>query len=216
MTFNSLIYAAFLIIVVILYWALPSKFRNAHLLVASYVFYGTWDYRFLGLLAFSTIADYLIGVALWRRDEERLRKALLLASVAINLTILGFFKYFNFFVESFGGLLERMGLTLDPAFLQVILPIGVSFYSFKAISYTFDVYRRDTEPCRDLITFAVYVAYFPQLVAGPIERSRTLLPQLTKERPRPDQGQIESALLLILLGLVHYYRKWPGGRPQRN
>jgi len=200
--FNSLQYALFLPLVVGIYWALPRPKRLPVLLVASYVFYGSWDHRFLSLIVISTLTDYTIALRLGRTDNESRRRLLLLTSIAVNLTILGFFKYFNFFVDSAAALLTSVGLESNITFLEIVLPVGISFYTFQTISYTFDVYRRRIEPCRSLVTVAVYVAYFPQLVAGPIERARRLLPQLASDPPPPDSEKLASALGLILLGLL--------------
>jgi alginate O-acetyltransferase complex protein AlgI len=202
MVFNSLVYALFLPAVVALHWTVRRPARRWVLLVASYVFYAAWDWRFLGLIFLSTAVDFAIGRALASARTERVRAGLLLTSVVTNLGILGLFKYGGFFVESAATLLSRVGLEPNPALLQVVLPVGISFYTFQTISYTFDVYRRELEPERDLALFALYVAYFPQLVAGPIERATHLLPQLRAERSRPDAETIHSALALILLGLV--------------
>jgi len=202
MTFNSLEYAALLAAVFVVYWRLPRRSQNGLLLVASYVFYGWWDWRFLGLIWVSTAVDYLVGRRLGGEAHERTRRALLATSVVVNLGILGFFKYFGFFVDSAAGLLDQLGL--DPARpgLDVVLPVGISFYTFQTMSYTIDVYRRDLAPTRDLLSFAVYVAFFPQLVAGPIERAGRLLPQFENDRPRPDTSRLASGLVLIFLGLV--------------
>jgi D-alanyl-lipoteichoic acid acyltransferase DltB (MBOAT superfamily) len=202
MIFNSLQYALFLPVVVGLYWALPRRYRTPLLLVASYVFYGAWDWRFLGLLLLSTVVDYSIGLRLDATDDERRRKLLLLASVGVNLSILGFFKYADFFIDSAQELMGSVGLDASDASLRFILPVGISFYTFQTMSYSFDVYRRRIPACREPLTFAVYVAFFPQLVAGPIERARHLLPQLSADRPPPDADHVRSALTLIVLGLV--------------
>ncbi|MEL7210046.1 MAG: hypothetical protein AAGK32_17755 [Actinomycetota bacterium] len=202
MIFNSLQYALFLPVVVGLHWSLPKRFRTPLLLVASYVFYGAWDWRFLGLLLVSTVVDYSIGRRLEVTEAERRRKALLWTSVAVNLSILGFFKYADFFIDSTQDLLEGVGLGADETALRFILPVGISFYTFQTMSYTFDVYRRRLPACREPLTFAVYVAFFPQLVAGPIERAFHLLPQLSADRPPPGGDRVRSALGLIVLGLV--------------
>jgi D-alanyl-lipoteichoic acid acyltransferase DltB (MBOAT superfamily) len=168
--FNSVIFAVFLVVAFALYWASPPRFRNPILLVGSYIFYGYWDWRFLSLLALSTAVDYTVGKLLGRREVPRERTRLLVLSAAVNLAILGSFKYFGFFVDSLSALSESLGLgALNPAF-SVVLPVGISFYTFQTMSYTFDVYRRRIEPARSIVDFATYVAYFPQLVAGPIER----------------------------------------------
>lgn len=203
MIFNSLQFAVFLPAVVLLYWRLPGRARTAFLLAASYLFYGTWDWRFLGLIALSTGADFLIGRRLGATELERSRKRLLITSVAINLGILASFKYFGFFVDSAVELLGRFGAESSAPVLEILLPVGISFYTFQTISYTFDVFRRRIEPTNDLLVFAVYVAYFPQLVAGPIERARNLLPQFQHPPDQPPSSEsIVSALSLIALGLL--------------
>ena len=202
MIFNSLQYALFLPLVVGLYWTLPQRFRTPLLLAASYVFYGAWDWRFLGLLLVSTVVDYSVGRGLEATDDEGRRKRLLLVSIAVNLSILGFFKYADFFIDSAQEMLGSMGLEAGDASLRFILPVGISFYTFQTMSYSFDVYRRRIPACREPLTFAVFVAFFPQLVAGPIERARQLLPQLSAVREPPGADRVRSALALIVLGLV--------------
>ncbi len=202
MTFNSLVYAAFLPLVVGLFWLLPHRFRIWLILAASYTFYGAWDWRFLALLWISTLADWWVGRRLDRTDDERRRKQLLAVSVLVNLGLLGFFKYFGFFVESAIAMGNRAGLDLDPFTMRILLPVGISFYTFQTLSYSIDVYRRRIPACQSLPLFAGYVAFFPQLVAGPIERAERLLPQLETERTPPRAQEIESALALILVGLV--------------
>ena len=200
MTFNSIAYAAFLPAVWIMYWGFPRRFRRPLLLIASYVFYGAWDYRFLLLLWFSTVVDYWVGLRLGSTTDEGRRRALLAVSITVQVGILATFKYAGFFVDSAALLLERVGVVAGPG-IELALPVGISFYTFQTISYTVDVFRRRVEPCADFSTFALFVAYFPQLVAGPIERAKRLLPQLEKDRPRPEVGSIQSGLSLILLGL---------------
>jgi alginate O-acetyltransferase complex protein AlgI len=202
MVFNSLVYALFLPTVVGLHWAVRPPARRWLLLVASYIFYGAWDWRFLGLILLSTLVDYSVGRWLEVARSDRRRRALLVTSVVVNLGILGFFKYGDFFVESAASLLARVGLEPNPALLGIVLPVGISFYTFQTISYTVDVYRGEIRAERNLATFALFVAYFPQLVAGPIERATHLLPQLRSPRSRPDSETVHSALGLILLGLV--------------
>ncbi len=202
MTFNSLAYAAFLPMVVVLHWMLPHRARIWLIVAASYLFYGAWDWRFLALLWISTLADWWVGRRLDRTDDERRRRQLLGVSVCVNLGLLGFFKYFGFFVESAIALGDRAGFSLDPVVLRILLPVGISFYTFQTLSYSIDVYRRRIPACQSLPLFAGYVAFFPQLVAGPIERAERLLPQLAAERTAPRAGQIESALALIILGLL--------------
>jgi alginate O-acetyltransferase complex protein AlgI len=201
MLFNSVEFALFLPIVLALYWATRFRAQNAILLVASYVFYGAWDYRFLSLIVLSTLVDFSCGLGLGRTEDEVKRRRLLAVSLVANLGILATFKYYGFFVESALGFLSWFGLHPNPPLLQVLLPVGISFYTFQTISYTFDVYRRRIEPTRSLLTFATYVAFFPQLVAGPIERAKHLLPQMQAPRKRPTAEVLRSGLFLILLGL---------------
>lgn len=201
MQFNSFLYIAFLLIVLLLYWNLRRlQWQNTLLLAASYLFYGSWDWRFLSLILISTLFDYGVGRGLEIITDPRRRRLLLFVSLAINLGFLGFFKYFNFFVGSATTFLQNLGLTVNEVSLQIILPVGISFYTFQSMSYTIDVYQGKMKPTHSLLNFALFVAYFPQLVAGPIERAVQLLPQI--ERPRsitPDQA--ESGLVLILIGL---------------
>ena len=202
MVFNSVTFVVFLALVFVLHWTVPKKFRNPVLLVGSYVFYGAWDWRFLGLLLVSTGADFTLARLVHASEDRTRRLRLLWTSVALNLGILGVFKYTGFFVDSFEELAESVGLDASGPTLSIILPVGISFYTFQPLSYTFDVYRRRLEPTTDIITFATYVAYFPQLVAGPIERAQALLPRLTDiDRERPRGAELEHALGLMLLGL---------------
>jgi D-alanyl-lipoteichoic acid acyltransferase DltB (MBOAT superfamily) len=201
MTFNSLQYFAFLPIVLLIYWQLPRRPQNALLLVASYVFYGAFDWRFLGLLWLSTLTDYTVGRLLEVTEDPRRRKQIFAVSLCVNLGILGFFKYFDFFTSDGAHLLGHLGFHLAPPVLRILLPVGISFYTFHGMSYTFDVFRRDIEPTHSLLDFAVFVAFFPQLVAGPIGRAHLQLPQFSRDRTRPDWAQVRRAVFLILLGL---------------
>jgi len=201
MLFNSWVFVGFLAIVLPLYYLLPLRGQNILLLGASYVFYGAWDWRFLGLLALSTLMDFSIGIAIDRSPTPRRRRALLVMSVIVNLSILGFFKYWNFFVESAAALLSSAGLEPNIPMLRIVLPVGISFYTFQTLGYTIDVYRRDTPASRNLLSYALYVSYFPQLVAGPIERITRLLPQLERARTVTPQ-MIHSGAQLILWGFV--------------
>ena len=200
MLFNSFVFFIFLLVVLPLYYYLPKRFRNPLLLVASYFFYGYWDYRFTSLLAISTIVDFFIGKKLFHTKEEKQRKRLLLLSMTTNLGILGVFKYYGFFIQSFSPLAAIFGGNLDYLHLNIILPVGISFYTFQTMSYTIDIYRRKLEPTNNFIDFAVFVAFFPQLVAGPIERAKNLLPQI-KKTPLPTRTQIEEGITLIVTGL---------------
>lgn len=185
MIFNSLEFAIFLPLVFILYWFIAQKSlrgQNALIVVASYFFYGWWDWRFLFLVAFSSMADYLIALAMGRSDNNRKRKSLLFLSISINLGLLGFFKYFNFFVDNFVEAFTLFGGRLNVQTLKILLPVGISFYTFQTLSYTIDVYRKKMEPTKEIISFFAFVSFFPQLVAGPIERATSLLPQFYKKR----------------------------------
>ena len=202
MTFNSLQYLAFLPVVVVLYRLFPRRGRQWLLLVASYVFYGAWDWRFLGLLAVSTITDYTVGRRLAVTEDERSRRLLLMVSLAVNLGILGTFKYYGFFMDGLEDLLGSVGLEPNLGTLELVLPVGISFYTFQTLGYTIDVFRRQVEPCRDPVVFGVYVAYFPQLVAGPIERAERLIPQLERVETELDATRVTSSIALIIGGLT--------------
>ena len=200
MLFNSFIFLIFLGIVLPAYFLLPRKYKSPLLLVASYVFYGYWDWRFCSLLLISTVADFFIGKALYQASEERTRKRLLTLSMVINLGILAFFKYFNFFTESFQTFVSPFGMQLDYLHLNIILPVGISFYTFQTMSYTIDIYRKKLEPTDSFLNFALFVAFFPQLVAGPIERATQLLPQMGRLK-NPTSDQVQQGVVLIVLGL---------------
>lgn len=200
MTFNSLLFAAFLGVVFPVYLLLRRHVtaRNSFLLLSSYVFYAAWDVRFLGLIVLSTLTDYLVARAL---DRPRGRRKLLLSiSIALNLGLLVTFKYLGFFSESLQGLAGSLGWHLDTPTVELLLPVGISFYTFQTLGYTIDVYRRQVPAERSLLTFALFVAFFPQLVAGPIERARRLLPQLNAVRPF-DRDQLYRGFFLIWWGL---------------
>lgn len=203
MIFNSFEFAVFLPVVFLLYWWIgikKSKFQNLFLVFASYVFYGWWDYRFLLLIFISTIVDYYIAKELNEQKRESRRKLLLHLSIAVNLGILGFFKYYNFFAESLVESFNLIGIHLSFTSLNFILPVGISFYTFQTMSYTIDVYRGKLNATEDLSAFAAYVCFFPQLVAGPIERASNLLPQFTQKRLF-DYNKATDGLRQILLGL---------------
>jgi D-alanyl-lipoteichoic acid acyltransferase DltB (MBOAT superfamily) len=201
MVFNSLQYLVFFPIVFVLYWQLRRRAQNVLLLLASWFFYAMWDWRFLGLMLLTTVVDFGVGRYLAATDDERRRKLAFGLSLGLNLAVLGFFKYFDFFVGSAADLLRAFGLDASEPTLRILLPVGISFYTFHGISYTFDVYRRDIEPAKDLLDFAVFVAFFPQLVAGPIGRAHIQLPQFENERPPLRWEEARSGLCLILLGL---------------
>ena len=203
MLFNSISFLIFLPVVFILYWGLfkrSLKLQNIFLLIASYLFYGWWDYRFLALIAASTLVDFSIGRFLQKTGTQIHQKMLLSLSLVFNLGLLGFFKYYNFFIESWMDSWANLGVELQVSSLNIILPVGISFYTFQTLSYTIDVYRRKIEPTSDIINFSVFVAFFPQLVAGPIERAKHLLPQFSKKRIFIEERGI-SGIHLILWGL---------------
>jgi D-alanyl-lipoteichoic acid acyltransferase DltB (MBOAT superfamily) len=205
MLFNSIDFLVFFAIVLALYRVVrPLRLQNGLLLLASYVFYGAWDVRFLALIAFSTLVDYFAARAIAGASTVSKRKLFLTASMVSNLGLLGFFKYWDFGIESMASLLATFGLHPSIHTLGIILPVGISFYTFQSMSYTIDVYRGKTTPTRDPLAFALYVAYFPQLVAGPIERSTSLLPQITQPRRRITREDVRIASLWILLG---YFKK---------
>jgi len=185
MLFNSFEFAIFLPLVFAAYWLLAGKgvkVQNLLLLVASYVFYGWWDYRFLSLIIFSSVVDFLVGLKMGAATDDRTRRRYLYLSLVTNLGLLGFFKYYNFFLDSFVDAFTMMGQSLDPGRLSIILPVGISFYTFQTLSYSIDIYRKKLSPTNDPIAFFAYVSFFPQLVAGPIERATNLLPQFMKQR----------------------------------
>lgn len=202
MLFNSINFALFLPVVFVFYWLVKGKLRvqNLLLLVASYFFYGCWDYRFLFLLIFSTLLDYFTGIRIFRAEKQSIRKFWFWLSIGVNLGFLGLFKYFNFFIESFSYGLSLFGTHVDTKTLDVILPVGISFYTFHGLSYVIDIYYRRINPENDFINYAVFVSFFPLLVAGPIERATHLLPQI--RRPRLfDYGKAVDGLRQILWGL---------------
>ncbi|WP_425077080.1 MBOAT family O-acyltransferase [Psychroserpens sp. S379A] len=185
MFFNSIDFAIFLPIVFVLYWFVTNrnlKLQNVLLVVSSYVFYGWWDWRFLSLILFSTAVDYCVGRALANQEVVLKRRALLWTSILVNIGFLGFFKYYNFFLDNFVSAFSFFGTTINVNSLNIILPVGISFYTFQTLSYTIDVYKRKLNPTRDFIAFSAFVSFFPQLVAGPIERATNLLPQFYKSR----------------------------------
>jgi len=201
MNFASFEYIWFLVIVWLLYRVLPLRAQNLMLFAASYFFYASWDWRFLSLIIFSTIVDYSVGRYLEREEKASRRKIALCISLCANLGLLGFFKYFGFFVDSAVLALNEIGIQAHEPTLKILLPVGISFYTFQTLSYTIDVYRRKLDACRNIIDFSLFVAYFPQLVAGPIERASHLLPIIQKPRTIT-HDEIRRGLFLILLGLV--------------
>ncbi|MDC1226592.1 MBOAT family protein [Algibacter sp.] len=204
MLFNSLEFFIFLSVVFILYWFVFKKHlkaQNILLLVASYVFYGIWDWRFLSLILLSTVVDYFVGIKIDSNTDKRLRKRWLWVSVLFNVGLLGFFKYYNFFVDSWIDMFSIMGYNMTSTWtLKVILPVGISFYTFQTMSYSFDIYYKKLKPTTNFLSFAAFVSFFPQLVAGPIERASNLLHQITNKRTF-DYNQSVSGLKLIFWGL---------------
>jgi len=203
MLFNSLDFAIFLPIVFVLYWFVVNKNlkqQNILIALASYVFYGWWDWRFLALILFSTLVDYVVGVSLGKEKNLNKRKILLWISILVNLGFLGFFKYYNFFLDNFKSAFTFFGSEINANSLNIILPVGISFYTFQTLSYTIDVYKKRLEPTKDFISFAAFVSFFPQLVAGPIERATNLLPQMLSKR-KFEYNDAVDGLRQILWGL---------------
>lgn len=203
MLFNSLDFAIFLPIVFFLYWFILNKnikLQNLLIVLASYVFYGWWDWRFLSLIIFSTLIDYIVGIRLGTEQRAVNRKILLWISIVVNLGFLGFFKYYNFFIDNFTEAFSFFGQGITINSLNIILPVGISFYTFQTLSYSIDVYREKLKPTSDFIAFSAFVSFFPQLVAGPIERAKHLLPQFYKERTF-DYHQAVDGMRQILWGL---------------
>lgn len=204
MLFNSLDFFIFLPIVFFVYWiglGRKTKLQNAWLLLSSYVFYGWWDWRFLSLILISSFVDFIIGKRIFLSDKKSKKKGYLLGSIIVNLGILGFFKYYNFFASSLSEAFTFFGREIGNTWtLQIVLPVGISFYTFQTMSYSFDIYRGKLEPEKDFVSFATFVSFFPQLVAGPIERASRLLPQITVKR-KLNQEQVIDGLRLMLWGL---------------
>src|SRR5579883_3488028 len=201
MLFNTFRFAYFFAILFPIYWVLPRRPQNCLLLAASYYFYACWDPRFLTLLVLSTAMDYACGLAVDRIEDSRKRTLFVALSMALNLGMLGYFKYYNFFAESLQTALARVGIAVPLSRLNVVLPIGISFYTFQSMSYVIDVYRRDLKPTRNFIEFAAFVSFFPHLVAGPIMRPTSLLPQVARPR-RFDLPQFYQGAYLIFWGLT--------------
>ena len=204
MLFNSIEFLLFLPVVFVLYWFVfdkKLKYQNLLILISSYVFYGWWDYRFLSLILLSTIVDYFIGLGISNQASLKNKRILLWCSVLFNLGVLGFFKYYNFFIDSWIDLFSSVGYDIKSVWtLNIILPVGISFYTFQTMSYTIDIYKGKLKPTKDFISFASFVSFFPQLVAGPIERASNLLPQILKKRVfKYEQGA--QGLRLILWGM---------------
>ena len=203
MLFNSLEFAFFLPIVFCLYWLCNRnlKLQNGVLLLSSYYFYSCWDWRFLSLITLSTIVDYCIGLGLKNESHSiSIRKLLLWISVGVNIGLLGFFKYYNFFIEQFTTAFTLFGASFEGSTISIILPVGISFYTFQTLSYTIDVYRKKIEPTTNVLAFSAFVSFFPQLVAGPIERASNLFPQFIKKK-QFDYTSAVDGMRQILWGL---------------
>jgi len=203
MLFNSISFLIFLPTIFILYWSTNKfnlKFQNVLILIASYLFYGWWDWRFLSLIAFSTFVDYIAGLQIEKHTNKNYKYIWLSVSVIVNLGFLGFFKYYNFFTDNLIQTLSFLGYKPNIQSLNIILPVGISFYTFQTLSYSIDIYRQKLRPTKDIIAFAAYVSFFPQLVAGPIERAQNLLPQFFKKR-HFDLNHSKNGIRQILWGL---------------
>ncbi len=203
MFFNSIEFGFFLPIVFILYWFIFNKnikSQNLLVLVASYIFYGWWDWRFLSLIIFSSVIDYYVGIKLSTEENKEKRKKFLYLSLFVNIGTLITFKYFNFFINNFIDTFSFFGMEISGYSINLVLPVGISFYTFQTLSYSIDVYKRNLEPTKDIVAFFAYVSFFPQLVAGPIERATNLLPQFSRER-KFNYDKASDGLRQILWGL---------------
>ncbi len=199
MLFNSLEFLIYLPIIFIIYWFVLNKnlkLQNLLIALASYFFYGWWDFRFLALILFSTLLDYTLGRLIDKENRTQRRKLFLWLSILVNIGFLGIFKYYNFFIDSFIATFSHFGLSLNSRTLNIILPVGISFYTFQTLSYTIDIYRKKMKATKDFVAFAAFVSFFPQLVAGPIERATNLLPQFSKKRTFSYQDGMDGMLLI--------------------
>jgi alginate O-acetyltransferase complex protein AlgI len=180
--FHSIHFLYFFFLIFFIYWLLPHKFRNIFLLISSYIFYASWDWRFLGLIIISTSVDYFCGLKIYGSRKLDIRKKFLVLSIVTNILLLAVFKYFNFFVENLLNLLNLFGINANFSTLNIILPIGISFYTFQTLSYTIDIYRNRIKPTKNIFLYSLFVAYFPQLIAGPIERAKDLIPRIKAKK----------------------------------
>lgn len=207
MLFNSIEYLLFLPTVFLIYWSLSKsyKIQNLFILIVSYLFYGWWDWRFLILIAFTTLCSFASGIVLERTEGKRLIQKIVSASnITLNLVILCIFKYYNFFGENFTALCNFLGFETHWTTINILLPVGISFYTFQALSYTIDVYQHKIKPTSDIIAFFSFISFFPQLVAGPIERATNLLPQFLSPRSFEYHKAVDG-MKQILWGLI---KKW--------
>lgn len=200
MIFHSLQFLGFFVAVFSVYLSLGHKLQNRFLLLASYFFYGTWDWRFLILIIITTLTDYFCAKSIEATSEKSIRKRYVAISCFVNLGILGVFKYYNFFLENFINLFSTFGYDISGPTINILLPVGISFYTFQSMSYTLDVYRKQLKPAENVLDYALYVSFFPQLVAGPIERAKNLMPQILSPRTFSSK-RVQQALILIILGI---------------
>jgi len=202
MLFNSLVFAVFFTVVLLVYNALGRRYKlqNHFLLAANYVFYGWWNWKLLSLITFSVTFDYIIARLLYRQTDPVRKKTIMVLSIIVNLLLLGFFKYYNFFYRSFVALFASLGLNINFSALQIILPVGISFYTFQSMAYVIDVYRGKIKPSDNLATYALFVSFFPQLMAGPIQRAGYLLPQFLKPR-KVTRNDYNFGFWMIIWGL---------------
>lgn len=201
MLFNSIEFLIFCPLVFLLYWFVFKSLRwqNIFVVVTSYIFYGWWNYRFLLLIALTTLCSFVSGLLVERYSQRKVKKLITASNIVLNLAILCVYKYYNFFVESFVEIMQLVGLNVTPPLLHLVLPVGISFYTFQALSYTIDVYKNKIQPTHDIVAFFAFISFFPQLVAGPIERATNLLPQFLKPR-HFDYGQAVDGMRQILWG----------------
>jgi alginate O-acetyltransferase complex protein AlgI len=197
MLFNSLTFLIFFVIVYMIYLFLNHKHQNRLLLVASYIFYGWWDYKFLSLIFISTVIDYFVGIKIYSLKSTKKRVFYRSVSLFANLAILGFFKYFGWFIAETGHIAQLFGVSVDSMHLNIVLPVGISFYTFQTMSYSWDIYRNELKPVKNFFDFALFVSFFPQLVAGPIERAKNLIPQIIKPRKITLKGFHEGCYLIF-------------------
>ena len=200
MLFDTIAYLLYLPLICALYWLVSFRKQNVLLLGASYLFYGWWDWRFLGLIFASTVVDYFCALAIERSPNQKIRRIYLVASLGLNFTFLGFFKYFNFFAGSLQELLKTIGIGVNPVLLEILLPPGISFYTFQAVAYIVDVYRRELKASDNFVDYALFISLFPHLIAGPIQRPNHLLPQVSRPRVWSNE-KFFSGGMLIATGL---------------
>ena len=200
MLFNTLQFWVFFAVVLGLYYVLPHRWQNRMLLAASYIFYAAWDYRFVSLILISTTVDFYVGKILDQTSDQRRRKAILFWSILFNLGFLGFFKYYGFFAHNLQHLLHVAGFQASIHTLNIVLPVGISFYTFQSMSYTLDIYRREMKPTSSFMDFALTVAFFPHMVAGPIQRAHSLIDQVAQPR-KPTRDNFSEGFYLIIWGL---------------